>query len=90
MQCPVYLSLIVFAACSAPVLAGNAVETPADVETISAPAQQMSPVSHCSTRLRFRSGPVCMCSGGLTEAQISAAENALRKAKNKSEPASDD
>ncbi len=89
MQCPVYLSLIVFAACSAPVLAGNAVETPADVETISTPAQ-MSPVSHCSTRLRFRSGPVCMCSGGLTEAQIGAAESLRRKAKNKTKSASDD
>jgi len=84
MRCMLWLTLVVCAVTSTPLLAGQ------DIGTMSGKAKnsgqsalsQMPPIT---SRLKFRNGPVCMCGGGLSEAQISAAEHAreLANAKQK-------
>lgn len=75
------LTLIIFAATPASLFADNGAGAVRNSGTVSK-QPEMSPVHHVSSRIKFRSGPVCMCGdGGLSEAQISAAEQAREQAK---------
>ncbi len=79
MRCLVCLTLIVCTVTSAPLFANEGAGTVRDGVTGSGQFElrQLSPRS---SRLKFRSGPVCMCSGGLSEAQINAAERTRKQA----------
>jgi len=75
------LTLIVFAATSASLFAGDGAGRVRN-SAIGPTPPEMSPRPPRTPRLRFRTGPVCMCGdGGLSEAQISAAEQAREQAK---------
>ncbi len=79
MRYRVCLIWIVFMATSAPLFADDGAGTVRSGTVSKQP--EMSLVPPHSSRLRFRSaGPVCMCGGGLSEAQISAAEHAREQA----------
>ncbi len=79
MRSVVCLTLIVCAVTSAPLFAGEDAGTVHDGAT--GPGQfELRQMPLRSARLKFRSGPVCMCSGGLSEAQISAAERVRKQA----------
>ncbi len=82
MRCMLWLTLVVCAGTSAPLFAGEGIGTVRDKAKSSGQSElyQMPPLS---SRLKFRSGPVCMCSGGLSEAQISAAEHVREQANSK-------
>ncbi len=69
------LILIVFVATPVPLFAGSGAGTVRNNVTASK-QPGVSPVPPRSSRLKFRSGPTCMCGSGLSEAQINAAEQA--------------
>jgi len=79
MRYMVCLTLIVCAVTSVPLSASEGTGTVSDGATASG-AFDLRQLPPRSSRLKFRSGPVCMCSGGLSEAQISAAERARKQA----------
>ncbi len=82
MRCMLWLTVVVCAISSAPLFAGESIGAVRDKAKSSGRSElyQMPPLS---SRLKFRSGPVCMCGGGISEAQISAAEHAREQADSK-------